>query len=689
MNAPNRPAASNPLLDFSGLPQFGQITPEHIRPAVDALLGEIRATVEQVASIAAEPTWEQFVVPLAAAQDRLDRAWGQVAHLNAVLNTAPLREAYNASLPRVTALHTEIGQDERLFAGFRALAADADFGRLEPGQRQLIDNDLRDFRLAGVELSASGKTRFKEIEEELASLAARFEDNLLDATNDYALYIENVDELAGVPADVLAAAREAAAQDGRPGWKLTLRMPCYQPVLQYTANRNLRQVLHRAFAVRASEFGRPEWDNTALIQRILELRLEAARLLGYRNFAEVSLVAKMARTPDEVLEFLRDLAIRARPFAERDLAELAALARDEFGLAELAAWDLPYLTEKLRQARYHFSDQEVKQYFPEGRVLAGMFRTAETVFGIRIREGTAATWHPAVRFFDVLDAAGTLIGQFYLDLYARSHKRGGAWMDHAINRRRYGQRAQHPVAYLVCNFSAPVAQAAKARPALFTHEEVQTLFHEFGHGLHLLLTRVEVPGVSGLEGVEWDAVELPSQFMENFCWEWDVLRQMTGHVDTGEPLPRELFERMLAAKNFQSGMQMLRQVELALFDMHLHFDFNPTAGASALELGRAIRRQVAVVPNPDYDRAPNAFAHIFAGGYAAGYYSYKWAEVLSADAYSLFEEKGVLSTEAGSRFRNEVLAQGGSRPALESFIAFRGRPPQIDALLRHNGMSPS
>ena len=689
MNVPNQPPASNPLLDFSGLPHFGQIAPEHVCPAVDALLGEIRATVEQVATIAAAPTWEQLVVPLAAAQDRLDRAWGQVAHLNAVLNSAPLREAYNASLPRVTALHTEIGQDERLFGGFRALAANADFGRLEPGQRQLIENDLRDFRLAGVELNASGKTRFKEIEEELAGLAARFDDNLLDATNDYALYVEDADDLAGVPADVLAAAQEAAAQEGRSGWKLTLRMPCYQPVLQYAHNRSLRAALHRAFAVRASEFGRPAWDNTPLIQRILELRLEAARLLGYRNFAEVSLVAKMARTPDEVLEFLRNLAIRARPFAERDLAELAALARDELGLDELAAWDLPYLTEKLRQARYHFSDQEVKQYFPEGRVLSGMFRTAETVFGIRIREGSAATWHPAVRFFDVLDAAGTLIGQFYLDLYARSHKRGGAWMDHAINRRRYGQRAQHPGAYLVCNFSAPVPQAGKARPALFTHDEVQTLFHEFGHGLHLLLTRVEVPGVSGLEGVEWDAVELPSQFMENFCWEWDVLRQMTGHVDTGESLPRELFERMLAAKNFQSGMQMLRQVELAQFDMHLHFDFNPAAGASALELARAIRRQVAVQPNPDYDRAPNTFAHIFAGGYAAGYYSYKWAEVLSADAYSLFEEKGVLSTEAGSRFRDEVLAQGGSRPALESFIAFRGRPPQIDALLRHNGMSAS
>ena len=689
MNAPEESVESNPLLDFSGLPRFGEITPEHVAPAVDTLLADGRATIEHVATTAAAPTWDEFVLSLAAAQDRLDRAWGQVAHLNAVANTPALREAYNANLPKVTAFHTEFGQDERLFAGFRALAASADFGTLGPGQRRLIENELRDFRLAGAELAAGDKARFKTIEEELASLAARFEDNVLDATNDYALYVDDAAKLAGVPADILAAAKEAASQDGRSGWKLTLRMPCYQPLLQYADNRSLRETLHRAFAVRASEFGKPEWDNTAPIRRILELRREAALLLGYRNFAEVSLVPKMARTPSEVLAFLRDLAARAKPHAERDMAELRAFAKDELGLSELAAWDLPYASEKLRQARYSFSDQEVKQYFPENRVLAGMFRVVETVFGIRIRESKRPAWHPTVRFFDVLDGADVLIGQFYLDLYARAHKRGGAWMDHAINRRRYGTRVQHPVAYLTCNFSAPVARGGDLRPALFTHDEVQTLFHEFGHGLHLLLTRVDVPGVSGLEGVEWDAVELPSQFMENFCWEWDVLRQMTEQVDSGDPLPRALFDRMLAAKNFQSGMQMVRQLEFALFDMHLHYDFDPSAGRSALELARSIRREVAVVPRPDYDRAPNTFSHIFAGGYAAGYYSYKWAEVLSADAYSLFEENGVLSGEAGARFRDEVLAQGGSRPALESFVAFRGRPPQIDALLRHNGMSSS
>jgi oligopeptidase A len=689
MNASNESLAANPLLDFEGLPRFREILPEHVGPAVDALLADARATMESVAGNAGTPTWESFVEPLAATHDRLERAWGQVGHLNAVVNTPALREAYNANLPKVTAFHTEFGQDERLFAGYGALAAAPGFRELDRARRRLIENELRDFRLSGAELDTAAKIRFKAVEEELASLAARFEDNVLDATNDYGLYLEDATKLAGVPGDVLAAAREAAVQDGRPGWKLTLRMPCYLPVLQYADNRELRETLYRASAVRASEVGNPEWDNTAVVRRILELRREAAHLLGYRNFAELSLVPKMARTPAEVLAFLGDLAVRGKPYAERDMVDLAAFARAELGLDTLAAWDVPYASEKLRQARYSFSDQEVKQYFPEDRVLAGMFRVVETIFGVQIRESQAAGWHPAVRFFDVRDPAQTLIGQFYLDLYARPHKRGGAWMDHAINRRRHGALVQHPVAYLTCNFSAPVGEGDRVRPALFTHDEVQTLFHEFGHGLHLLLTQIDVPGVSGLEGVEWDAVELPSQFMENFCWEWDVLRHMTSHVDTGEPMPRALFDRMLAAKNFQSGMQLVRQLEFALFDMHLHYDFDPDAGTTPLDLLRAIRREVAVVPRPDYDRAPNAFSHIFAGGYAAGYYSYKWAEVLSADAYSLFEEQGVLSPEAGARFRDEVLARGGSRPALESFVAFRGRPPQIDALLRHNGMSAS
>jgi oligopeptidase A len=487
-----------------------------------------------------------------------------------------------------------------------------------------------------------------------------------------------------MPADAIAAARAAAQADGKPGWKLTLHMPSYLPVLQYADDRTLRQTLYRAYATRASELGDPAWDNGPLVDRILALRAESATLLGCESYAEVSLVPKMARSPAEVLDFLHDLAVRAKPYAERDMAELADFARDKLGLPELAAWDVAYASEKLRQARYSYSDQEVKQYFPEDRVLSGMFRVVETLYGVTVRASTATAWDPAVRFFEITDRTGAPVGQFYLDLYARPGKRGGAWMDAAIKRRRSNGHVQHPVAFLVCNFAAPVG----GRPAMFTHREVTTLFHEFGHGLHLLLTRVDVPGASGLEGVEWDAVELPSQFMENFCWEWDVVVHMSAHVDTGEPLPKSLFDRLLAAKNFQSGMQTVRQLEFALYDMRLHHDVRRSI--SPLALAWAVRRDVAVMPRPDYERSlPHGFSHIFAGGYAAGYYSYKWAEVLAADAYGLFEEQGVLSEATGARFRDEILARGGSRPALDSFVAFRGRKPEISALLRHNGMLAS
>ena len=685
MNANIDPLTANPLLDFSGLPRFAEIGPEHVGPAVDALIADARATIDRVATLTEPPGWENFVQPLSDTLDRLGRAWGQVAHLNAVVNTPALREAYNANLPKVASFHTELGQDERLFSRYRALADAPDFASLDAARKKLIENTLRDFRLSGAELPADRKARFKAIEEELSQLSSRFEDNLLDATNDYGLFIDEAVKLSGIPADVQETAKKAAEEDKKPGWKLTLRAPCYQPVMQYADDRSLREALYRAYATRASEFGKADWDNSALIDRIVVLRRESAALLGYKSYAEVSLVPKMARDPAEVLAFLRDLGSRAKPFAERDMAELRAFARDRLGLSELAAWDIPYASEKLRQERYSFSDQEVKAYFPEDRVLAGMFRVVEAIFGVTIRASSASVWHPSVRFFDVLDREGTVVGQFYLDLYARAAKRGGAWMDDAINRRRNGATPQHPVAYLTCNLSAPVND----RPALFTHDEVTTLFHEFGHGLNLLLTQVDVPGVSGLEGVEWDAIELPSQFMENFCWEWEVLKHMSAHVDSGLPLPRPLFDKMLAARNFQSGMQTVRQLEMALFDMHLHHDFDANAG-SVLELVRTIRDEVAVVPRPAEDRGlPHGFSHIFAGGYAAGYYSYKWAEVLSADAYSLFEEQGVLSPAAGGRFRDEVLARGGSRPALDSFIAFRGRGPQIDALLRHNGMLAS
>ena len=678
---------SNPLLDFPGLPRFDAIEPSHVTPAVDELLANARVTIEAVVTDSDPATWDNVVTPLIDRLDRLDRAWSAIRHLNAVVNTPTLRDAFHANLPKITAFYADLGQDTRLFGKYRALKASPAFAEIDAAKRRMIDNELRDFRLGGAELPDDKKARFKAIQEELADLAAQFDEHVLDSTNAWSLYVEDESELAGIPADVKVDARSAAEGESRSGWKLTLHMPCYLPVMQYADNRELRRVLHRAYATRASELGmKPEWNNGPLIDRILRLRKEAAHLLGYRNFAEVSLVPKMAQSPEEVLRFLRDLGQRAKPYAERDYAELTSFARDGLGMTDCAPWDLAYVAEKLKASRYAFSEQEVRQYFPEDNVLAGLFGVVETLYGVTIQEANAPVWHRDVRFFDVRGRDGALVGQFYFDLYARAGKQGGAWMDDAINRRRLDGTIQHPVAYMTCNLSAPVS----GKPATFTHREVITLFHEFGHGLHHLLTQIDVPGVSGIQGVEWDAVELPSQFMENFCWEWDVVESMTAHVDTGAPLPRALFDRMLAAKNFESGMGMVRQLEMALFDMLLHAEYDPDTHepwANSEALLAAVRLEIAVVPRPDYDRLVNSFSHIFEGGYAAGYYSYKWAEVLSADAYSLFEEQGVLSPSAGARFRDEVLARGGSRPALDSFVAFRGRPPQLDALLRHNGMT--
>ena len=678
---------SNPLLEFPGLPRFDAVEPAHVTPAIDELLANARATIQAVVTDSHPATWDSVVTPLADRLDRLDRAWGAVRHLNAVVSTPALRDAFHANLPKVTAFYADLGQHARLFGKYRALKASPAFAAHDAAQRRMIDNELRDFRLGGAELADDRKARFKAIQEELADLAAQFDEHVLDTTNAWSLYVESESELVGIPAEVKVEARSAAEADGQPGWKLTLRMPCYLPVMQYADNRDLRRTVHRAFATRASELGmNPEWNNGPLIDRILRVRKEAARLLGYHNFAEVSLVPKMAQSPDEVLRFLRDLGRRAKPYAERDYAELTAFARNELGMSDFAPWDFAYAAEKLKASRYAFSEQEVRQYFPEDKVLAGLFRVVETIYGVTIQEANAPVWHRSVRFFDVRGRDGGLVGQFYFDLYARAGKQGGAWMDDAINRRRLDATIQHPVAYMTCNLSPP----GSGKPATFTHREVITLFHEFGHGLHHLLTQIDVPGVSGIQGVEWDAVELPSQFMENFCWEWDVISSMTAHVDTGAPLPRALFDRMLAAKNFESGMAMVRQLEMALFDMLLHAEYDPDTREpweSSEALLAAVRREIAVVPRPDYDRFVNSFSHIFEGGYAAGYYSYKWAEVLSADAYSVFEEQGVLSPTAGARFRDEVLARGGSRPALESFVAFRGRPPQLDALLRHNGMT--
>ncbi|HSD44741.1 MAG TPA: M3 family metallopeptidase [Burkholderiales bacterium] len=700
---------ANPLLDFSGLPRFAVVRTDHVTPAVDQLLAENRALIARLTSDETPATWDDFVRPLEDANERLGRAWGVVGHLHAVLDSPELREAYKANQPKIVQYWTELGQNLALFAKYKALQGGPGFAALSLAQRKVVENEVRDFRLSGAELDPERKRRFAAIQEELAKLSTQFSENVLDSTNAFAVHVTDRAALAGIPEDVLEAARAAAGRDGKPGWKLVLQAPCYVPVMQYAENRALREVMYRGWATRASEEfagafaakaafeGRtngapaeappaPEkigaWDNTALIGEILQLRREAAQLLGYATFAEVSLVPKMAESPRQVIAFLEDLAAKALPFAKRDMAELTAFAAESLGIATLEAWDAGYASEKLRVARYAFSDQEVKEYFQEQKVLAGMFRVVEAIYGLRIAEDRAETWDTGVRFFRIDDADGRLVGRFYLDPYARATKRGGAWMDEAIVRRLVHDAVQAPVAHLVCNFPSPVG----GKPALLTHDDVITLFHEFGHGLHHLLTRVDYSGVSGIRGVEWDAVELPSQFMENFCWEWDVLEHMTAHVDTGAPLPRELFEKMVAAKNFQSGMQTVRQLEFALFDMHLHDDFDPAGAQTPLALLDEVRARVAVLIPPRFNRFPHSFAHIFAGGYSAGYYSYKWAEVLSADAYSLFEERGVLDPHTGARFRDEILAVGGSRPALESFKAFRGREPSVEPLLRHNGM---
>jgi oligopeptidase A len=677
--------AVNPLLEFSGLPRYGSIRPGHVAPAIDQLLAENRDLIARLASRGSSASWEGFVEPLASANERLSRAWGVVAHLHSVADSPAIREAYNDNLPKVTKYRTELAQNLDLYEKYKTLRASAEFESLSGAQRRVIDNDLRDYRLGGAELAAEKKRRFGQIEEELAALETKFSENLLDATNAFSVVIPDRAELAGIPEDVMRAAAESARKDGHKGWKLTLQAPSYMPAMQYAENRSLREALYRAHVTRGSEFGKPELDNTSIIERELRLRREKAQLLGYESFAALSLVPKMADSPDAVLDFLNDLATRALPYARKDYKELREFASLELGIEELNAWDIAFASEKLRARRYAFSDQEIKEYFPENKVLDGLFKLVGTIYGIRVVPDVAENWHPEVRFFRICSTTGSLIGQFYMDLHSRETKRSGAWMDEAITRQRIGETLQTPVAHLVCNFPAPVER----RPVLLTHDEVITLFHEFGHGLHHLLSQVEYPDVSGIRGVEWDAIELPSQFMENFCWEWNVLRHMTAHIDSGEAVPRELFDRMVAAKNFQSGMQTVRQIEFALTDMHLHYDFEPDGPATPRQLLNTIRERVAVVIPPEYNRFLNNFSHVFAGGYAAGYYSYKWAEVLSADAYSLFEENGVLDPGTGARFRDEILAVGGSRPALESFRAFRGRDPSIDALLRHNGMIPA
>jgi oligopeptidase A len=621
--------------------------------------------------------------------ERLGRAWGVVGHLNAVVDTPELRAAYNENLPKVTEFWTELGQNLKLFEKYKALHASPEYHALSATRKRIIDNAVRDFRLGGAELPEDKKPRFGEIQEQQAALSTRFSENVLDATNAYELIVDDEARLEGLPDDVNQAARTSAEREGKQGWRFTLHFPSYFPVLQYANDRALRETLYRANATKASELGtKPEWDNTQNIIDILKLRDEEAKLLGYASFAEVSLVSKMATSPSQVIKFLEDLAQRARPFAENDLAELRHFAKTELGLEQLEAWDIAYASEKLREQRYAFSEQEVKLYFPEHKVMGGLFRLIQTMFGVEIKTDSSPLWHSDVKFYRI-EKKGHLVGQFYIDLYARNGKRGGAWMDDARGRKNLAGDVQTPIAYLTCNFTEPAIVDGIKKPAYFTHEDVITLFHEFGHGLHHMLTAVDELGVSGISGVEWDAVELPSQFMENFCWEWDVLQHMTEHAETGKPLPRELYDKMIAAKNFQSGLQMLRQVEFSLFDMHLHFDYDPNGSTSVADLLASVRHRVAVIVPPAFNRFQHSFSHIFAGGYAAGYYSYKWAEVLSADAYGAFEEaQGDPNrlAETGLAFHREILSVGGSRPAIESFTAFRGREPSIDALLRHNGM---
>ena len=675
---------SNPLLAFTDLPAFDRITPADVAPAMDVLLERANAALETVTAPDFPARWDAMAQVLDVATEALGRAWGAVSHLNSVADTPELRAAYNEALPRVTDFWTRLGADERLYAKYKAM----DPALLTSEQRQAHRNAVRNFVLSGAELTGADKERFAQIQERMAELQQKFSENALDATDAYTYYA-SADEVAGLPDDVQRTARAAAQALGKDGYQLTLKMPCYLPVMQFAHSSALRATLYRAYVTRASDQAPAEalqFDNTGFIREILALRQEEAQLLGYVNFGEVSVVPKMAESPAQVIAFLRDLAQRARPYAEKDVADLRAFAAEHLNLPDPQPWDWPYVAEKLKEARYAFSEQELRQYFPAPKVLAGLFKIIETLFEVAIRRDQAPVWHPAVEFYRI-ERDGQLVGQFYLDLPARNGKRGGAWMDDVRTRwlRPDNGQLQTPVAHLVCNFASGV----DGKPALLTHDDVITLFHEFGHGLHHMLTQVNERDVSGIGGVEWDAVELPSQFMENFCWEWDVLKHMTAHADTGEPLPRALFDKMIAAKNFQSGMQTLRQIEFSLFDMLLHTEHDPAQ--DFMPLLELVRAEVAVLQPPAFSRTAHTFSHIFAGGYAAGYYSYKWAEVLSADAYAAFEETaaadGTPNAETGRRYRQAILEAGGSRPAMESFKAFRGREPSLDALLRHQGMA--
>ena len=704
-NLHNLPPAlqNNPLLTFGrGIAAYSEVKPEHITPAIQFLLKHAQEAVDVATDSKTPSTWNALAEPLEDATEALGRSWGVISHLNSVADTPELRAAYGAMLPEVTAFFSSLGQNLALYQKFKELSKSSEFATLNRAQKKVIENSLRDFRLGGAELSDADKPRFSEIQDEQAILGKAFSDHVLDATDGFVHLVTNEADLQGLPDDVKAAAADTALQKDLQGWAFTLHFPSYYPVMQYCENRALRRLMYEAYVTRSSELG-PEyakgniaWDNTQNMLDQLRLRDEEARMLGFANFAALSLASKMANTVDEVDLFLTNFANKAKPFAQRDWDELCQFAKNELGLTDgVQPWDTAFAAERLKQERYSFSENELKQYFPLPKVLDGLFGVIQTLFGVKIEAANQPTWHADVQSFAVKDLAGKLRAYFYLDPYARPGKRGGAWMDDARGRRVLPNgEIQIPVAYLVCNFAPPVKVDGVLRQPTITHDDVITLFHESGHGLHHLLTQVGALGVSGINGVEWDAVELPSQFMENFCWEWEVLEKLTAHVDTGKPLPRELFDKILAAKNFQNGLMTLRQIVMSLTDwrLHTHFDAKNAQGQAVLELSRKIANDYNVIPQPEISRWINTFSHIFAGGYAAGYYSYKWAEVLSADAYAAFEEAAkltgsVLDAKTGARYREEILEVGGSRPAAESFKAFRGREPSIDALLRHGGLA--
>ncbi len=677
---------TNPLLTPFSLPPFSAIRPEDIVPAVQSALADCRAAVERVVAQPGPFTWDNLCQPLAESDDRLSRIWSPIGHLNSVKNSPELRAAYEQALPLLSEYGTWVGQHEGLYQAYRSLKEGAAFETLSVPQRKAVDNALRDFELSGIGLSADKQQRYGEIVARLSELGSTYSNNVLDATMGWSKLITDEAELSGLPESALAQAQAMAQAKEQDGWLLTLDMPSYLPVLTYADNRALREEMYRAFATRASDQGpnAGKWDNSEVMAETLALRHELAQLLGFDTYADKSLATKMAESPEQVIGFLSDLAKRARPQAEQELAQLRAFAKQHYGVDELEAWDITYYGEKQKQHLFSISDEQLRPYFPEQRVVEGLFEVVKRIYGITAKERKdVETWHPDVRFFDLFDADGELRGSFYLDLYARENKRGGAWMDDCVGSlRKADGTLQKPVAYLTCNFNRPLGD----QPALFTHNEVTTLFHEFGHGLHHMLTQIDTAGVSGINGVPWDAVELPSQFMENWCWEPEALAFISGHYQSGEPLPKAMLDKLLAAKNYQAALFILRQLEFGLFDFRMHFEYNPEKGAQILPTLAEVKKMVAVVPSPSWGRFPHAFSHIFAGGYAAGYYSYLWAEVLSADAYSRFEEEGIFNAETGKSFLDNILSRGGSEEPMALFKRFRGREPQLDAMLRHYGI---